>query len=308
MAKNRLLYLAVLVGCLIFYWAYGEWFSWFLLLWVLSLPPLSLLLSLPAILTAKVALWGPVQVTKGQAAEMQVRTFSKIPVPEAHCSIHAYNAMTGAHIRLRRRSTAIPTEHCGALRLEPEKAWVCDYLGLVRLPVRKKQGCTVLVCPQAEPMFLPPLLKKRPVTLWRPKPGGGFSEDHDLRPYRPGDSLRLIHWKVTAKTGKLIYREPIEALQDKAVLSMALSGSPETLDAKLGRLLWLSIYLVGRKFPHQIRCMTGAGEQTYPVETAADVILAIHRLLAMPASQAIAMPETEDAFWHHAIGGDADEV
>jgi len=39
-----------------------------------------------------------------------------------------------------------------------------------------------------------------------PRPGQG-SDFHQLREYRDGDSLRLIDWKATARSGKLIARE-----------------------------------------------------------------------------------------------------
>lgn len=306
MAKNRILYLAVIAGCLVFYVAYRAWFSWFLLLWVLSLPLLSLLLSLLAVRTAKVAVTGPCRLAQGQPATAQVCAFGKLPVSAVICRIRSVNTLTGESVRLP-RSLDIPTEHCGQVRLEPEKVWLCDYLGLLRLPVKMTQGCKILIEPQMLPMQVPPKLKKRPVTLWRPRPGG-FSEEHDLRPYRPGDSLRLIHWKITAKTGKLIYREPIEALQDKAVLTMALSGTPELLDKKLGRLLWLSSYLAGRKFPHQVRCAVATGIQSYPIATVEDVIPMLHDLLRQQPARAETLPDAQDAFWQYAIGGDADEA
>ena len=149
----------------------------------------------------------------------------------------------------------------------------------------------------------PPALNKRPMRLWRPKPGGGFSENHDLREYRPGDSLRLIHWKLASKTKKLIYREPVEALRDKAVVSVSLAGTPEELNQKLGSLLWLSRYLLEKEMSHELRCATGGGEYDFPVTDAESLDLAMFHLLQLPASDMAAMPQTEDAYWHHHIGG-----
>ena len=53
MAGRRIVYLATLLGCLVFYYFYREWFSWFALTLVFLLPFLSLALSLPAILTTR---------------------------------------------------------------------------------------------------------------------------------------------------------------------------------------------------------------------------------------------------------------
>ena len=51
MAERRVTYLAFLAGALVFYWAYREWLSWLLLMAIVWLPWISLLCSLPAILT-----------------------------------------------------------------------------------------------------------------------------------------------------------------------------------------------------------------------------------------------------------------
>ena len=58
MAGRRLIYLTVLSGCGIFYIAYGEWLSYLALMLVLMLPWLSLLLSLPAMLSLRIRLEG----------------------------------------------------------------------------------------------------------------------------------------------------------------------------------------------------------------------------------------------------------
>ena len=87
---------------------------------------------------------------------------------------------------------------------------------------------------------------------YHPKPGGGFSEIHDLREYRPGDSLHEIHWKLSAKTDKLIVREAEEPDRGLIVLSFDFSGSRAQLDSTLRQLLWLSGWLTEREVAHQI--------------------------------------------------------
>lgn len=51
MLRNRLLYLAALAGGTVFYCFFYAWFSWFLLVLLWCLPALSLVVSLPAMLT-----------------------------------------------------------------------------------------------------------------------------------------------------------------------------------------------------------------------------------------------------------------
>ena len=74
----------------------------------------------------------------------------------------------------------------------------------------------------------------------------------DLREYRPGDSLHEIHWKLSAKTDKLIVREAEEPNRGLIVLSFDFSGSRAQLDSTLRQLLWLSGWLTDREVVHQI--------------------------------------------------------
>lgn len=302
MTKNRLLYLAVAVGCLVFFVAYREWFSWFALMWVLALPVVSLAISLPAMLTVSVTPDCPLRMEVGQTAPLQHKAKSWLPTPYIKGKYRIHNKLTGEVFTVK-LGKKLPTEHCGFLHIAPAGLWVCDYLGLWQLPVWRAGQLNMLVLPRVIPMEEPPALSKRPMRLWRPKPGGGFSENHDLREYRPGDSLRLIHWKLASKTKKLIYREPVEALRDKAVVSVTLAGSPEELNEKLGSLLWLSRYLLEKEMPHELRCATGGGEYDFPVTNGESLDVAMFHLLQLPASDTAAIPQTEDAYWHHHIGG-----
>ena len=55
MASNRLLYLALLILAGAFYFASGVWFAWILLVLLLAAPWVSLLVSLPAMLSCRLS-------------------------------------------------------------------------------------------------------------------------------------------------------------------------------------------------------------------------------------------------------------
>ncbi len=307
MVGRWLIYLAALLGCLIFEIAYQGWISWVALIFVLFLPILSFLLSLPGMLTARVTVdcrsFGKI----GEDISWTFTGKSRFLFAFIEGRLAVRNELNGEKTVLK-KTGKIPTAHCGALTLTPHRMWVYDYLGLFRLPVRKREAGKIWIMPTPVIPEKKPVLRRRPVMRWIPKNGGGFSENHDLRLYRPGDNLRQIHWKLTAKTGKLIYREPIEAQQEKAVLSVCLWGAPEALDEKLGMLLWTSRYFIRKEFVHNIRCTTGKGVSEYSIEKPEDVQAALLCLLEGPKTEEPILPNTADAGWHYEIGGDGDEA
>ena len=83
-------------------------------------------------------------------------------------------------------------------------------------------------------------------------PGDDASEIFDIREFQAGDRIQNIHWKLSAKTDKLIVREAEEPDLGLVVLSFDFSGTRTQLDSTLRQLLWLSGWLTEREVAHQI--------------------------------------------------------
>ncbi len=305
---RRIGYLAALLGSLVFYGFYKEWFSWIALLLVVFLPWISLVFSLPAILTVKAELRCPEKTRQDMPVRTALKLKSKLPTPPVRCTIRLINHLTGQRF-LGEPGERIPTEHCGRMTISYPYMYVYDYLGLFRRRLNREAVCTIMIEPKpVETAQLPTGKQTRSMHLWRPKPGGGFSEVYDLRTYRPGDELRQIHWKMSAKTGKLIYREAMEPIRQGNLLTLTLSGSPEQLDRKLGQLLYLSKALLEKQQEHRISCFTGRGLMEYQVRDAATLETALHGMLsASPAREEGHFPEGQ-ALWQKHIGGGKNEA
>lgn len=306
MLGRRVWYLVALGGCMVFYFAYREWFSWFALVGVLCLPWLSLLLSLPAMLSLRLRTQCPASAAMGETAKVSMKGICLLPEPPLRGKMRVSHAISGQQTRVK-NGGALPTAHCGQLTVEPVNPRVYDYMGLFWLPVRRKSGCAMLVRPNPVALAAPPDLSRYRENAWKPKPGGGFAENHELRLYRPGDNLRQVHWKLSAKTGKLILREPMEPVRGLAALTLELSGTPEEIDFKLGRLIWLSEYLLSQETPHQIVCLTGRGLETFSIDHSEDISKAVDTLLCAPEAQAEAWTAPVSAAWQYHIGGGGDE-
>lgn len=306
MLGRRICYLLGVVSCFVFFLFYKEWFSWLLLVGYLWLPVLSLLLSLPAVCTGKFQIHAPEEVRAGMPARAGLGVDCLFPRLPMKCKIRLHNRLTGERY-VGAPGELIPTEHCGQMEMQCSGLWVYDYLGLWRFSKKAQLQEKVYILPRPMPdRHLPPP-EQMPVRSWKIKPGGGVAENYDLRPYRPGDELRQIHWKVSAKVGSLIYREAMEPAQKQVVLTLTLSGTPEELDRKLGRVYGISGQLLSRGAPHIIYCQTAGGIMTLEVTDLKSQERAIRSLLTGAPTQGETDMSVYDALWQCRIGGGPDE-
>ena len=302
------MYLTVLSVCVIFYLSYQEWFGWFVLLLILLLPLFSLVISLPAMLSFTAQPEGPVTLTMGDSGDIWLMGQCSLPVPPFKGRLRLRGIQSGEQWRYRSGGN-LPTEHCGGITVTAEKVWVYDYLGLIGIPVRRSQGKTVLVRPKKAEMEAPTDLNRYLARSWRPKPGGGYAENHDIRLYRPGDSLNQVHWKLTAKTGKWMLREPLQPNRGLMLLTMNLRGNPEILDSKFSELLFLGNYLLELGIPFELRVLSADGIHTYSVLTDPDLENSVDELLTFGcAAEGDIRHRDFAASWLHHIGGEQDEV
>lgn len=308
MLKRWFVYLAALLGSLVFFMANQGWLAWLLLMAVLWLPLASLLLSLPAMLTAQVQSCNNGTVPLSTLVMAQVKVTCPLPMPSYRCKVRIKRMTTGES-RYLRIGSALPTDHCGQLKCTPARSWVYDYLCLFRFPIRKIQESTLTVRPA--PVEIP--LQKELATLlsrsWRPKPGGGYAENHELRLYRPGDSLNQVHWKLTAKTGKLTVREAMEPAASRILLTLALRGDEKQLDEKLGKLLWLGNHLLQMGMRFDLHALTASGVHNVRIDSEQTLLQTVDMLLGSPVAHKDAdLPRHTWASWHYHIGGGTDEA
>lgn len=307
MAGRRLAALAALAGCFIFYIAYGEWFSWLLLMLILALPWLSLVLSLPMMLSFRVMLEGAQTVTVGTRGDLWLRGRCRLPMAPFRGQIRLRRCFTGEEFRYDTMA-GIPYDHCGGYTVTARRVRVCDYLGLFALPIPCREPHILRVRPVAVPIPALPELDRYLARAWRPKFGGGYAENHELRLYRPGDSLNQIHWKLTAKTGKWTIREPMEPQRGLILVTLDLCGTPEELDRKLGRLLWLGNHLLEKGVAFQLRALTGDGILSADIRQEEALTRQLDELLCSPLTKEGTLSGRDfAASWHYHIGGGPDE-
>ncbi len=135
----------------------------------------------------RLRLWEPVGIRGG--APMQLA-----PLPAGEAATAAYR---------------VPSTQRGVLRIGPLRAERTDPLGLcMRSDVLAGTG-EVLVVPERIPLAFPGLSSNGRLGehLRMKSWGQSGNEFHSQREYVPGDDLRRINWKSSARTGELIVRE-----------------------------------------------------------------------------------------------------
>ena len=98
----------------------------------------------------------------------------------------------------------------GPLRFEGAVVARRDPLGLVRAFVRVRLPQTVLILPKryrVPPISLPGTNKYQQGGVAFAAAIGEAEEFVSLRDYRPGDPLRHVHWRSSARTGRLVVKE-----------------------------------------------------------------------------------------------------
>lgn len=114
----------------------------------------------------------------------------------------------------------LPTERRGRLRVGPLTVVRSDLLGLASAGVEVGEAAEVRVYPRRHPVLLSPAGRSRHhhEGAAPPIPVRGSTDLRALREYVVGDELRHLHWKATARTGRLMVREFIDPAQPWCVV------------------------------------------------------------------------------------------
>lgn len=308
MTERRILYIAAFIGCVVFHCAYQEWISWIVLFAMAMLPWLSLIISLPAMFLTKLRLTVPEQVKKGENSVLQLNVQCPLPKPPVRCRVRIKIPNTG-ETRILKIGESLPTEHCGGITVHPERVYVYDYIGLFRRKIRKIPDFIVRVMPEPMAATIQKELSDALPKAWRKKQGGSSAENHEIRPYQPGDNLTLVHWKLSAKVDELMSREPMEPDQGRMLLLLDVNGSPAELDRKYARLLWLGTHLLESEVSFEVIALTGNGIETWFIDVQWRLERCLNELLCAPFAPEGSVTERKmPAAWQFIVGGEPDEA
>lgn len=307
MAGRRICYLLALAGSLLFYGAFQEWVSYIILLVILLAPWFSLIFSLWALIRVRFKLIMPERIPVGAKAAAKLEAVNTAVAPPFTYRLRATKPNTGESFILP-RDGALPTEHCGGLEVKAERLKIYDHLGLFSFKVRKPPIRTVPVMPEDKKLPVPEALTRLSAYSWKPKRGGGYAENHEIRQYRQGDPINLIHWKLSAKAEELMIREPMEPDKGIIFITADINGTAEELDRKYSRLLCYGNYLIERGVTFEMLALTGNGVETKVINGDAEWRDCMDLLLCAPfAAQGSVRELNSNTGMQYYVGGEPDE-
>lgn len=234
MAMRKIIYILTVAACV-----------WLMLLYTFQGLRflLGILLVIPAVCLVFLLIRAPfcsvemeetaVFVGRGECVRLPVKAVNRGFLPIAGLRVRLSGEVTGrGNIVLRGRLHGMngrakrpfgidfDARHCGQARFRVKGARIFDCLGLFAFPVRRKGRLSVWILPAAVPVrpdeaeFLVNCMR-----MYR----DGEEGDYLVRDYRPGDSPRSVHWKLTARTEELQVRD----FQPEGGLNLFLHMSEE---------------------------------------------------------------------------------
>lgn len=290
MLKRWLTYLSVLLLAALFYGIYDGYLSHYIFMVVSLLPIFSLLISLPHMLVTKAELSSvPPEIYVDEIFDVHVHIKSKgLSLPKVDIRYFADN-ITLPNDSVGKRNTRvsvygckddkvplpISSEHVGCVVINILSIKTYDFIGLfassVKVPeIRRAFIMPRPIAPVPHPVFPRDKLGGKGL---KPKPGGGFAEDYDLRGYRIGDPMNSIHWKLTSKMDKLIVREALVSEKGKIYICFNLFGQPDEIDSIFAQVAYISRYMIARMIEFCLCYYDSSGEAVIaPINEADDYL------------------------------------
>ncbi len=268
-------YLLALAGLCAFAVNYTAWFSSFLFYAVLLLPLFSFLMSLWPYFAQRLSFSAPMQVHRGDLADLKITVNARgcpyclplsLTVTQTNlshgtasgakairCKFAPYPIVVRENKRRNRLAlraaggirVPIPTLHTAVIRTEIHAAYLWDFLGLFRFRMRLDKNGSIRAPLVTDITVLPhPVPPRGKLRMWDNSqstlvPTQHPSEQYEIRTYRPGDALRSVHWKLTAKIDDILVRESVEPAYSVLAVALERVTDAEQADILYDALDWM---------------------------------------------------------------------
>lgn len=147
------------------------------------------------------------------------------------------------------------SRYAGRVEARIEEFVVYDFFHIFALYGCGKTSASVLVWPafdEADEEEVAACVEGFPKEDESRKRGAEYNPDYEIREYIPGDELKSIHWKLTAKQDRLMVRQRQATGRDRINVLVPLSGDKDENDGLLEALYGLGRLLLHKEYPVQL--------------------------------------------------------
>lgn len=206
------------------------------------------------------------------ALEMRIENPRKFVWFTAELAYHIENIFTGTRERKKHRLFVQPGKGCevrqmvksqyvGRIELRIDSFVIYDLLHLFYLEGMQMQDTGVIVYPFSESVEgeeVYSYVDGFPKENETKKRGTDYNPDYEVREYIPGDELKSIHWKLSAKRDELMVRQRLASGREKINILLPLEEDKACNDGLVASLYSLGQLLLYKEYPMEIYwCGTG---------------------------------------------------
>lgn len=188
----------------------------------------------------------------------------------------------------------LETDTCGHIVISLVSMRVIDIMGFTKIRVRQESlNTSYTVYPQINDLSIHS--ERASFTTFsgssydRQKKGQDRTEVFEVRDFHNGDSLKSVHWKLSARFDDLLVREPSRPTEHNVVLlcdthayHLSDEGQTDVLNATLGILTSISLALVRQGIEHTVAQSDGKVLHTRFVENRVHFDEMVDELMDLP--------------------------
>lgn len=149
----------------------------------------------------------------------------------------------------------LSSRFAGGVETRIESFKVYDLFQMFCLHILDKSDADVMVWPafsDAEGGEIHDYVEGFPKENETKKRGTDYNPDYEIREYIPGDELKTIHWKLSAKQEQLMVRERLATGREKINVLLPLSDNKQINDSLMEAVYTLCGLLIQKEYPIQL--------------------------------------------------------
>ena len=183
----------------------------------------------------------------------------------------------------------------GVYQIGPLVAVASDPLGLAQRETVVCEPFELLVHPRLELVSDRPLTRQFEDPPIRPpvsKPWPSGLEFYGMREYKPGDDLRRIVWRASARTGTIMVREAEQGITDRITIvldtdrlvhSREIEGASESFETAVSAAASLGVRHLREGY--EVKCETNGGPLVRPLRGAGSQLVLLDALTRLEPSR-----------------------